>query len=288
MKLFCFGFGYTANALVDRIGRRDIAIAGTQTRADIDATQGIDIAAYRGDGRTAEVVALLAGTTHVLVSIPPDLEGCATARDFGADLAALPDLAWVGYLSTIGVYGDAKGGWVDEDTPANPQSERSLKRMRAENQWRAFGQTHNKHVDIFRLPGIYGPGRSMIEALRSGTAKRIIKPGQVFNRIHVDDIALALDAAMTAANRCQPGFGLYNVTDDEPSPPQDVVVYAAELLGLPPPPELAFADAKLSPMGSSFYAESKRVRNTRLKSVFGLSLQFPTYREGLVSILTSR
>ena len=288
MKLFCFGFGYTANTLVDRIGGRDIAIAGTRTRADIDATKGIDIAAYRGDGRNAKVAALLANTTHVLVSIPPDLEGCATARDFGADLAALPDLAWIGYLSTIGVYGDAKGGWVDEDTPANPQSERSLKRLRAENQWRAFGQTHKKHVDIFRLPGIYGPGRSMIEALRSGTAKRIIKPGQVFNRIHADDIALALDAAMTAAKPRQPGFGLYNVTDDEPSPPQDVVVYAAELLGLLPPPEIAFADAKLSPMGSSFYAESKRVRNTRLKLVFGLSLQFPTYREGLVSILTSR
>ncbi len=288
MKLFCFGFGYTANALVDRLGGRNVTIAGTRTRADADAASGIDITAYRGDGRTAAVVSALAGSTHILVSIPPDLEGDATVRDFGADLAQLPDLAWIGYLSTIGVYGDAQGEWVDENTPANPQSERSLKRLRAENQWRAFGATYKKHVDIFRLPGIYGPGRSMIEALRTGTAKRIIKPGQVFNRIHVDDIALALDAAMTAANVRQPGFGLYNVTDDEPSPPQDVVVFTAELLGLTPPPETGFAGAKLSPMGSSFYAENKRVRNTHLKSTFGLILKYPTYREGLVSILTSR
>jgi nucleoside-diphosphate-sugar epimerase len=286
MKLFCYGFGYTANALVDRLSGRDITIAGTRTRAGAKA--GIEIAAYCGDGRSAEVATLLAGTTHVLISIPPDLEGDATVRDFAADLAALPDLAWIGYLSTIGVYGDAQGAWVDEYTPANPQSERSLKRFRAENQWRAFGQTHKKHVDIFRLPGIYGPGRSMIEALKAGTAKRIIKPGQVFNRIHVDDIALALDAAMGHAAPGKPGFGLYNLTDDEPAPPQDVVLYAAELLDLPPPPEITFSDAKLSPMGSSFYAESKRVRNTRIKTTLGLRLKYPTYREGLVSILTSR
>jgi nucleoside-diphosphate-sugar epimerase len=288
MKLFCFGFGYTAEALVDQFGGRDIEVAGTRTRADVIAGAGVDLAAYRGDGRSKDVVALLAGTTHVLVSIPPDLEGDATVRDFAADLAALPHLVWIGYLSTIGVYGDAQGAWVDEATPARPASERSLKRLRAETQWRAFGREHGKRVEIFRLPGIYGPGRSMIDALRAGTAKRIIKPGQVFNRIHVMDIARTLDAAMTTASTGRSQFDLYNVTDDEPCPPQDVVVFAAGLLGLPPPPEIAFADAKLSPMGSSFYAENKRVRNTRMKSVFGVGLQFSTYREGLTAILTSR
>jgi dTDP-4-dehydrorhamnose reductase len=288
MKLFCFGYGYTASALIDRMGGREVTLAGTRTRADASVANGMDIAAYRGDGRSAGVAAALAGSTHVLVSIPPDLEGDAALRDFGTDLAALPDLAWVGYLSTIGVYGDAQGGWVDEATPAGPQSERSLRRWHAEQQWRAFGQTHKKHVDIFRLPGIYGPGRSMIEALRAGTARRIVKPGQVFNRIHVADIALVLDAAMASVATRMPGLDLFNVTDDEPSPPQDVVLYAAELLGLPPPAEIAYADAKLSPMGSSFYAENKRVRNVRLKTTLGVSLQFPTYREGLVSILTSR
>jgi nucleoside-diphosphate-sugar epimerase len=284
MKLFCFGFGYTANVLAARLAGQDIAIAGTRTRADVSAITGINVAAYRGDGRSADVAQLLQHTTHVLVSIPPDLEGDATVRDFGQDLAALQSLRWIGYLSTIGVYGDAQGGWVDEDSPARPQSERSLKRLRAEMQWRAFGQAHGKRVEIFRLPGIYGPGRSMIEALRAGTAKRIIKPGQVFNRIHVDDIAQTLQVAMNHP----PTFDLFNVTDDEPTPPQDVVVYAAELLGIPPPPEIAFADAKLSPMGSSFYAESKQVRNTRIKTALGVQLAFPTYRQGLVSILTSR
>jgi nucleoside-diphosphate-sugar epimerase len=287
MRLFCFGFGYTAEALVDQLAGRDATIAGTRTRSDVMAGAGIDIAAYRGDGRSENVASLLRGATHVLVSIPPDLEGDATVRDFAADLAALPELVWVGYLSTIGVYGDTQGAWVDEDSPVRPASERSLKRLRAEQQWRAFGRAHAKRVEIFRLPGIYGPGRSMIEALRTGTARRIIKPDQVFNRIHVTDIARALDAAMTAATEGRSKFDLYNVTDDEPCPPQDVVVFAANLLGIAPPPEIAFSDAKLSPMGASFYAESKRVRNGRMKSGLDLNLAFPTYREGLTSILTA-
>jgi nucleoside-diphosphate-sugar epimerase len=287
MKLFCFGFGYTAEALVDQLGGRDVTIAGTRTRSDVLAGAGIDIAAYRGDGRTEAVAALLHGTTHVLVSIPPDLEGDATVRDFEADLAALPDLVWIGYLSTIGVYGDAKGAWVDEDSPVRASSERSLKRLRAEQQWRAFGRTHGKRVEVFRLPGIYGPGRSVIDALRAGTAKRIVKPGQVFNRIHVADIAGVLDAAMLAASEGRSKFDLYNVTDDEPCPPQDVIVFACGLMGLATPPEVAFIDAKLSPMGSSFYAENKRVRNARMKSALNVCLKFSTYREGLTAILTA-
>ena len=285
MKLFCFGFGYSAAALATRLqGRDDVAIAGTRTRATTDTTDGIPIAAYQSDARSPAVIDLLTDATHVLISIPPDIEGCAALRHFGDDLAALPSLVWVGYLSTIGVYGDHKGAWIDEDTPVKPASERSLRRWQAEQGWRSFGQASRKSVQVFRLPGIYGPGRSVLDNLRAGTAKRMIKPGQVFNRIHVDDIAQALDVAMLRPTQ----HDLFNITDDEPCPPEDVVAYGAELLGLPPPPETAFEGARLSPMAASFYAESKRVRNTRLKQSLGVSLIYPTYREGLLGILRAR
>ena len=285
MKLFCFGFGYSAAALATRLhGRADVAIAGTRTRATTDTTDGIPIAAYQSDARSPAVIDLLTGATHVLISIPPDIEGCAALRHFGDDLAALPSLVWVGYLSTIGVYGDHKGAWIDEDTPVKPASERSLRRWQAEQGWRSFGQASRKSVQVFRLPGIYGPGRSVLDNLRAGTAKRMIKPGQVFNRIHVDDIAQALDVAMLRPTQ----HDLFNITDDEPCPPEDVVAYGAELLGLPPPPETAFEGARLSPMAASFYAENKRVRNSRLKQSLGVSLIYPTYREGLLGILRAR
>lgn len=285
MRIFCFGFGYSAAALATRLqGREDVAIVGTRTRATADGTDGISIATYQGDARSRAVVDLFDGATHVLVSIPPDIEGCAALRHFGDDLADSPSLAWVGYLSTIGVYGDHRGAWIDEDTPVKPASERSLRRWQAEQGWRAFGQASGKRVQVFRLPGIYGPGRSVLDTLRAGTAKRLIKPGQVFNRIHVDDIAQALDMAMSRPSR----HDLFNVTDDEPCPPEDVVAYGAELLGLPPPPATPFEAARLSPLAASFYAESKRVRNARLKQSLGLSLLYPTYREGLLAVLQAR
>jgi hypothetical protein len=285
MNLFFFGFGYTATVLAERLSATPgHAIAGTRTRLDRPAPTGVRLAAFQGDSRQPAITTLLANATHVLVSIPPDLEGCPALRLHGEDLARLERLEWVGYLSTIGVYGDASGGWVDEDTPANPASERALRRLKAEQAWRAFGRETGGRVEIFRLPGIYGPGRSVIDNLRAGTARRIVKPGQVFNRIHVVDIARVLEAAMTTPT----GFDTFNVTDDEPGPPQDVVAYAAELLGMTPPPAIAFADARLSPMAASFYSESKRVRNGRMKRAFGISLQYPTFREGLLSIVTGR
>jgi nucleoside-diphosphate-sugar epimerase len=235
------------------------------------------LAPYKGDGPSAQVRSLLAGTTHLLVSIPPDLEGDAVLRDFADDIAALPDLEWVGYLSTVGVYGDAKGAWVDEESPTRPLTERSLRRAQAEQAWLDFGAGAGRRVEVFRLAGIYGPGRSVIDTLRAGTARRIVKPGQVFNRIHVDDIARVLAAAIDRDT----GLGVFNVSDDEPAPPEDVVAYAAELLGLPVPPAVPFEEAGLSGMAASFWSECKRIKNERIRRDLEVELMYPTYREGL-------
>jgi nucleoside-diphosphate-sugar epimerase len=220
---------------------------------------------------------LLSGTTHLLVSIPPDLEGDPVLRDFTAYIAALAGLAWIGYLSTVGVYGDAKGAWVDEESPVRPITERSLRRAEAERAWLEFGAQAGRRVDVFRLAGIYGPSRNVLASLRAGTARRIVKPGQVFNRIHVDDIARVLAAAIDRDT----GARVFNVSDDEPAPPEDVVAYAAELLGLPVPPVLAFEAAGLSAMAATFWSECKRVKNERIRRELGVELLYPTYREGL-------
>jgi nucleoside-diphosphate-sugar epimerase len=280
MMLVCFGYGYTAAWLAKRLNTAGgWRVHGTRT---VPATaEGASLHVYRGDGPTADVSAIVAEATHVLISVPPLGSGCPVLRDFMDDLARATSLTWVGYLSTIGVYGDAGGAWVDEDTPPCPASERARRRCIAEDGWRAFGAATGTRVQVFRLPGIYGPSRSAIDALREGTARRIVKPGQVFNRIHVADIAGALHHAMTSAGP----DGVFNITDDEPSPPQDVVAHAARLLGLPTPPDIPFATAELSEMGRSFYAESKRVRNTRMRTVLGYEPVYPTYREGLAAIL---
>jgi nucleoside-diphosphate-sugar epimerase len=277
MRLFCFGYGYSAESLVRQVSARITSVAGTRTSLGGAAQPGIELATYKGDVPSALVRRLLAGTTHLLVSIPPDLEGDAVLRHFAEDITALSDLAWIGYLSTVGVYGDHKGGWVDEDTPANPQSERSLRRVMAERAWLEFRAATGRRVELFRLSGIYGPGRSVIDNLRAGTARRIVKPGQVFNRIHVDDIARVLAAAIDKDT----GHAIYNVSDDEPAPPEEVVAYAAELLGIQAPPTIPFDAAGLTGMAASFWAENKRVRNTRIRTALGVDLLYPTYREGL-------
>jgi nucleoside-diphosphate-sugar epimerase len=282
-NLFCFGLGYSATAAAKRLAARGWRIAGTSTTAEGAAriaALGYHGAVFDGRIQSEAVARALKSATHVLLSIPPDGDGDPAYRAHAHDLAASRSLTWIGYFSTVGVYGDAGGGWVDENTPARPASERGRRRLESELAWARLGQEAGKTVTIFRLPGIYGPGRSAIEDLRSGTARRIIKPGQVFNRIHVDDIAVAVEAAALSEGT----GGVYNVTDDLPAPPQDVVAYGAELLGLPCPPDLAFATAELSPMARSFYSESKRVANARIKAELGLNLQFPTYREGLAAI----
>ena len=218
----------------------------------------------------------LARASHVLISAAPDANGdpfLQAARPMIE--AARP--AWVGYLSTTSVYGDHQGGWVDEDTPLNPQSARAVQRILAERQWLATGLP----VHIFRLAGIYGPGRGPFQKVRDGSARRIVKPGQVFSRIHVDDIARVLAASMA---RPAPGT-VYNVCDDDPAPPEDVLAEAARLLGLPLPPEVPFDQAEMTPMARSFYAESKRVRNDRIKTALGVKLAYPDYRSGLAALL---
>jgi nucleoside-diphosphate-sugar epimerase len=277
MRLFCFGYGYSAEALARKLSPRLAEVAGTRTNPEAPQEAGAALAAYKGDGRSAVVRSLLAGTTHLLVSIPPDLEGDAVLRDFADDIAALPHLAWIGYLSTVGVYGDAKGAWVDEDSPIRPMTERSLRRAEAERAWLDFGTSTGRRVEVFRLAGIYGPGRSVIDSLRAGTARRIVKPGQVFNRIHVDDIARVLAAAIERDT----GLRVFNVSDDEPAPPEDVVAHAAELMGLPVPPAATFEAAALSGIAASFWSECKRVRNERIRRELEVELLYPTYREGL-------
>lgn len=281
MRLFCFGFGYSAESLARRLSARANSVAGTRTGLGEPPPAGVSLVTYRGDAPSSEVAGLLAGATHILVSIPPDLEGDVVLRHFRAGIAALPDLAWVGYLSTIGVYGDRKGEWVDETSPTRPTSERSLRRVQAEQAWLDFARETGRRVEIFRLAGIYGPGRSVVDTLRAGTAKRIIKPGQVFNRIHVDDIARVVAAAVDKPT----GHSIYNVSDDEPAPPEDVLTYAAELLGVPSPPAMPFQQAGLSGMAATFWAESKRVSNARIRGDLGVDLLYPTYREGLRALV---
>lgn len=281
--LFCFGFGYCASYVAQRLAMRGWTISGTATQdagvAEINR-RGYQGSIFDGKRPNPDVSGALRHATHILLSIPPSENGDPAWRIHGSDIADSPSIKWIGYFSTVGVYGDSAGGWIDEATQPHPGSERGQRRLKAENEWLELGSNTNKGVMIFRLPGIYGPGRSTLDDIRNGTARRIIKPGQVFNRIHVQDIASAVEAAID-----RPSSGrTYNITDDEPSPPQDVVAYAASLLGVPPPPELDFATAKLSPMGQSFYSENKRIANTRMKAELGVQLQFPSYREGLKDI----
>jgi nucleoside-diphosphate-sugar epimerase len=284
MRLFCFGCGYTAEALLHRLAPRAMTCAGTKRALPetARALPGLALVAYAGDRPAAEVRRALTDSSHILVSIPPDLEGDAVLRHYRHDLARLTQLSWIGYLSSVGVYGDCHGAWVDETSPTRPSSERSLRRLEAEYAWLAFGQEAGRRVEIFRLAGIYGPQRSVLDNLRGGTARRIIKTGQIFNRIHVDDIARTLAAAIDTDT----GHRIYNVSDDEPAPPQDVVAYAAELLGLAAPPEIPFEEAEMTGLAASFWSESRRVRNNRIRQDLGVQLLYPTYREGLRSLLT--
>lgn len=280
------GLGYSAAYVATQQQARGWKISGTarsSAGADRIAARGWRGIVFDGESPSSDLVAALNEATHVLVSIPPELRGDPALHLHRSAFAKAPLLRWIGYFSTVGVYGDAGSDWVDETTPCTPASERGKRRLQAERDWQALGAARKTPVTVLRLPGIYGPGRSAIDAIRSGTARRIIKPGQVFNRIHVEDIAAAVLAALDRPER----DGVYNVTDDEPSPPQDVVAFAAALLGVPPPPEVPFEMADLSPMARSFYGESKRVSNARLKRELGFVLKHPTYREGLAAIAAS-
>jgi nucleoside-diphosphate-sugar epimerase len=280
--LLCFGLGFSAGVLAARLSAKGWTISATSRSAA--GAAAISARGYHGhvfDGTAPLAASVFDGVTHVVASAPPDREGDPVLRQHEADFAErAAALQWVAYLSTTGVYGDHAGGLVTEETPLTPNTERGAKRLAAETQWLSLWRAHGLPVHLFRLAGIYGPGRNQLVSLLDGTAKRVIKEGQVFSRIHVDDIASVLEASIAAPH---PGRA-YNVCDDEAAPPQDAVAYGAALLGLPVPPDIPFAQAELSPMARSFYADSKRVSNARIRTELGVTLAYPTYREGLAAL----
>ena len=276
--LLSFGHGFSAQALTRLLLPKGWKIYGT-TRSDDKAEAirrtGVTPLQFPSD----EVDRALADATHILISAGPDKDGDPVLRAMAQKIEqAAPHIVWAGYLSTTGVYGDHQGAWVDETTPLTPSTRRGQWRKDAEAAWQSI---EGLPLHIFRLAGIYGPGRGPFAKVRNGTARRIIKPGQVFSRIHVDDIAQVLMASIDQPN---PG-AVYNLCDDDPAPPEDVIAHAAELLQLPVPPSVPFDQAEMTPMARSFYAESKRVRNDRIKEELGVKLLYPDYRAGLAALL---
>ncbi|MFN0042533.1 MAG: SDR family oxidoreductase [Alphaproteobacteria bacterium] len=283
-RLFCFGAGYSAGAFARLVRAEGWRVAGTCRTAGKQAALAAEgFETYRFDRGQKLDACALEGATHVLVSVPPDEQGDSVFEAHGCDLKTLPDLRWLGYLSTTGVYGDRGGDWVDEDSDLRATEPRSRRRIAAENAWLGLWREARVPVHIFRLAGIYGPGRSAFDALRSGNARRIHKPGQVFSRIHVEDIARILRASIA---RPAPGT-IYNICDDAPAPADEVLAHAAALLGQEPPPLVPIERAALSEMAASFYRDNRRVRNARVKNELGIALLYPDYRRGLAAILAA-
>ena len=287
-RLFCFGLGYAARVLAAALMGEGWTVAGTcrdeATRADL-AADGIDAFLFDRDRPLDDAGTALGGATHLLSSVPPDAEGDPVLARHAGAIAAMDGLAWAGYLSSTGVYGDTGGAPVDETAAVNPTSERGRRRAEAEDGWLDLWRAAGVPVHVFRLSGIYGPGRSALDAVRAGQARRIDKPGHLFARIHVDDIAAVLRASMA-----RPGPGaVYNVCDDEPAPAADVVAFACELLGVDAPPLVPFHQAagEMSPMALSFWRDNRRVDNSRIKGELGVRMKFPDYRAGLRAVLAA-
>ena len=287
MGVFFFGMGYsslaTAHAIHEIIDT-DVPIAGT-TRTE-EGVERLAESPYRlhvfdGMKRGATLGADLGKASHVVLSIPPNDNGDPALNLHADDLLAAPDLQWLCYFSTVGVYGDFGGEWIDETAPTRPINKRSQQRVEVEQRWAEFAARRGVPLLVLRLAGIYGPGRSSFDKLREGTARRIIKQGQVFNRIHVADIASTVEASIAHPRQ----GAIYNVADDHPAPPDEVIAYAAELAGLPLPPAITFKEADLTPMARSFYEGNRRIANKLIKSELGVRLAFPTYRDGLAAIL---
>jgi nucleoside-diphosphate-sugar epimerase len=282
--LICFGFGYCAEHFAAEFGDKFGCIVGTVRGAERAAIRnayesgGLRALVFDGRNATPELQAAIAEAEFALVSTPPGADGDPVLAACAGALAQAKHLRSVVYLSTVGVYGDHAGAWVDEATPPQPDVARSRERLLAEQAWQDFGAQHGVAVAILRLAGIYGPGKNALLQVASGKARRVVKPGQVFNRIHVGDIAQAVDASFGRA-----ASGIFNVADDEPTPVGDPIVFAARLLGREPPPEIAFADAApaMSPMALSFWQDCRRVKNDKHKRELGVVLRYPTYREGL-------
>ncbi len=286
-KLFVFGLGYSALVFAKRARVKGWRVAGTTRsaeKADALRALGVEMHLFDRDRPLDSAAAALAGTTHLLASVPPDRAGDAVLDHHARDIAAIPHLRWAGYLSTTGVYGDRNGEWIDERAGLHPSGPRGQARVTAERGWLDLIRV-GVPVHVFRIAGIYGPGRSAFDSLRDGSARRVAKPGQVFSRIHVDDIAQVLEASIAKPD---PGAA-YNVCDDEAAPPQDVIAYAAGLLGIEPPPEIPYDEAAktMSEMARSFYRDNKRVSNLKIKDTLGVKLRYPDYRAGLQAILAA-
>jgi nucleoside-diphosphate-sugar epimerase len=289
--LICFGFGYCAEYFVARFGQKFDRVIGTvrgkERAAVLNAYDDGRFQTLLFDGMQAmpELRSAIAEANVALISVPPGENGDPVLAACGNALAGNKNLRSIVYLSTVGVYGDHGGAWVDEQTPPKPGAARSRERLAAEQAWQDFGARHGVAIAVLRLAGIYGPGQNALVQLARGKARRVVKPGQIFNRIHVYDIAQAIDAAFTRT-----ASGIFNIADDEPAPPGDPLVFAAELMGVSPPPEIPFAEAvpSMSPMGLSFWQECRRVKNDKLKRALGVALRYPTYREGLRALFEER
>jgi nucleoside-diphosphate-sugar epimerase len=285
MGVFFFGMGFSSLATaraIHQIMGGDVPIFGTsRTEEGIEALADSPYRAHLFDGESpgTTLVPDLARSTHVVLSIPPTEAGDPALRMHRADLDAAPDLEWLCYFSTVGVYGDFGGAWIDENAPTRPINQRSAHRVEVEQQWRDYADARGVPLLILRLAGIYGPGRSAFDKLREGTARRIVKPNQVFNRIHVEDIG-----RVTALGAQRKLAGTFNLADDEPAPPQDLIEHAARQMGVPVPPDVPFEEANMTPMARSFYSDNKRVSNAAIKRALGIELLYPTYREGLSAI----
>ena len=285
MGVFFFGMGYSSLATarsIHEIIDPDVPIAGT-TRTE-EGVERLAESPYRlhvfdGTRPGATLGADLRKASHVVLSIPPNDSGDPALNLHRGDLDRAPALEWLCYFSTVGVYGDFGGAWVDESAPTRPVNKRSQQRVEVEQLWRDYAAKRGVPLLILRLAGIYGPGRSSFDKLREGTARRIVKPGQVFNRIHVEDIG-----RITTLAAQRKLAGTFNLSDDEPAPPQDLVEYAARMMGVPVPPDIAFEDAQMTEMARSFYSDNKRVSNAAIKSALGTTLTYPNYRVGLDAI----
>ena len=289
--LICFGLGYAAEHFIARLGDRHARIVGTVRGAERAALLNarfagrLRIFAFDGTSPTPDVKSAVGEAELALVSIPQTEKGDPVLTAFGEALVGATHLRAIVYLSTVGVYGDHGGAWVDEATLPRPDTVRSRERLLAEQAWQKLGADRGVAIAILRLAGIYGPGRNALIQIARGDARRIVKPGQVFNRIHVDDIAQAIDAAFR-----QRMSDIFNVADDEPTPPGEPLAFAAQLMGTAPPPEIPYeaAAATISPMAKSFWQECRRVKNDKLKRELGVSLLYPTYREGLRALFDAR
>ncbi|MCZ8177564.1 MAG: SDR family oxidoreductase [Rhizobium sp.] len=286
MRMMIFGAGYSGKAIGKLLSGQGASVAGTTRSAEKGkALEEASIRPFLFDGTSLSeaLLAELAETTHLVQSIAPGSEGDPLIRLCGQAgiKAIMPKLEWIAYLSTVGVYGDHYGAWVNEETELKPVSVRSVERVEAEQAWQVVAARDGLPLAILRLSGIYGPGRNTFLNLANGTARRLVKKDQVFNRIRVEDIATA--TAFLAEPRTA---GIFNVTDDLPSPPQDVVTEAARLMGMEAPPEQPFETADLTPMARSFYGENKRVSNAKIKTL-GFNLQYPNYHMSLQDLLAS-